>query len=85
MLKLKRKPDDRSDNVERIQRNINNTMRNIRAADEMINNTSDDKMREELIEKNERRQDALEGLRREIKDEADYRERRSGREDRDRH
>lgn len=79
MIKLKRNPDDRSDNVEKIQRNINNTMRNIRAADEMLNNTSDDKMREDLIEKNERRRDALESFRREIKDEADYRESRRDR------
>lgn len=74
MIKLKRNPDDRSDNVEKIQRSIDSTMRNIRAADEMINNTSDNKMREDLIVKNERRREALEGFRREIKDEADYRE-----------
>lgn len=79
MLKLKRNPDDRSDNVEKIQRNIDNTVRNMRAAEEMLNNTSNDKTRKEIIEKNERRRDALEGLRREIKDEADYREsRRNG-------
>jgi small acid-soluble spore protein (thioredoxin-like protein) len=79
MLKLKRNPDDRRDNVEKIKRNIDNTVRNMRAAEEMLNNTSDDKMREDLIEKNERRRDALAGFRREIKDEADYRESRRGR------
>ena len=75
MLKLKRNPDDRSDNVEKLQRNIDSTIENMRVAEETLNNTSDDKMREDLIEKNERRRDALKGLREEIKDEADYRER----------
>lgn len=72
---MKKNPDDRSDNVEKIQRNIDSTMRNIRVADEMINNTDDDKMRDDLLDKNERRKDALDGFRHEIKDEADYRER----------
>lgn len=68
------KPDDRSDNVERIQGNINHTIDNMRRADEMIEETSDDKMRENLKEKNERREDALNGMRSEIRDEAIARE-----------
>ncbi len=76
MRKLKRNPDDRSDNVEKIQRTIDSTMQNIRRTEEMLNNTSDDKMRKDLIGKNERREAAIEGLRHEIKDEADYRARR---------
>jgi small acid-soluble spore protein (thioredoxin-like protein) len=68
------KPDDRSDNVERIQGNINHTIDNMRRADEMIEETSDDKMRENLKEKNERREEALNGMRSEIRDEAIARE-----------
>ena len=72
-MKNKHNPDDRSDNVERIQENINDTIRNMELADEMIDKTSDSKTRKDLKEKNERRRDALEGFRHEIKDEADAR------------
>lgn len=71
---MKAKPDDRRDNVERIQENINHTIENIRKADEMIEETSDDAARKNLKEKNERREDALEGMRSEIRDEAIDRE-----------
>lgn len=66
----KPKPDDRSDNVERIQANINHTIRNMEAADELIEKTDDSKMAKTLEEKNDRRRDALEGFRAEIRDEA---------------
>ncbi len=71
---MKSKPDDRSDNVERIQGNINHTVDNMRRADDMIEETSDDKMRKNLIAKNDRREDALKGMREEIRDEANTRE-----------
>ncbi len=64
------KPDDRSDNVARIQKNIDMTIHNIEAAEEMIAKTPDDKMKKTLSEKNERRRDALDGMRNEIRDEA---------------
>ncbi|NLO47124.1 MAG: small acid-soluble spore protein Tlp [Clostridiales bacterium] len=73
---MKRNPDDRRDNVDKIQRNIDSTMQNIRRTEEMLNNTSDDKMRKDLIDKNERREAAIDGLRHEIKDEADWQERK---------
>ncbi len=66
----KPKPDDRSDNVERIQANINHTIRNMELADELIEKTDDSKMAKTLEEKNDRRRDALEGFRAEIRDEA---------------
>ena len=72
---MKRNPDNREDNVEHIQNNIDATIRNIHLADEMIEKTSDEKMKEELSEKNKRREMALHGMGREIKDEADYRDR----------
>ena len=67
---MKHNPDDRKDNVERIQKNINRTIRNIEMADEIIPKTDDDNNRKALEEKNERRLDALDGLRKEIRDEA---------------
>jgi small acid-soluble spore protein (thioredoxin-like protein) len=69
---LKRNPDNRDDNVERIQGHIDNTVRNIRETDKVIRATSNDKTRDELSAKNERRADALDAFRGEIKDEADY-------------
>ena len=72
----KPKPDNRSDNVEKIQKNIDFTIHNMELADEMIEKTSDKKMAKTLSEKNDRRRDALEGMRHEIKDEADSREKR---------
>ena len=67
---MNNKPDDRRDNVDRIQHNISNTIQNIRLADEMIEKTDDEKTKADLEAKNERREEALSGLRSEIKDEA---------------
>jgi small acid-soluble spore protein (thioredoxin-like protein) len=67
---MENKPDDRRDNVDRIQENISSTIQNIHRADEMISKTDDKKMKETLKEKNERREDALDTMRTEIRDEA---------------
>ncbi|KYN77893.1 small acid-soluble spore protein Tlp [Clostridium sporogenes] len=67
---MKNKPDDRRDNVDKIQYNITKTIQNCELADEMIAKTDDEKMKETLIEKNKRRREALDGMREEIKDEA---------------
>lgn len=67
---MKSKPDDRSDNVERIQENIDNTMENIHLANEAISKTDDEKTKKDLKCKNDRREEALDGFRSEIKDEA---------------
>lgn len=69
---MKSKPDDRSDNVKKIQRNIQSTVRNMEAADDLIGITDDPRTRNELKEKNERRKGALDSLRSEVKDEAAY-------------
>ena len=71
---MKNKPDDRRDNVEKIQRNIDMTIRNMELADEMIAETPDEKTKKYLKDKNERRRQALDGLRKEIKDEAKAKE-----------
>jgi len=76
-LKMDRpKPDDRSNNADRIQFNINHTIRNMEAAEELIEKTGDRKMKNELEEKNERRRDALQGMREEIKEESLHKKRR---------
>lgn len=67
---MKPNPDNRADNVEKIQHNISDVIENMHRADEMIEKTPDEKMKETLKEKNKRRDEALEGLRSEIKDEA---------------
>lgn len=63
-------PDNRSDNVQHLQNNINSTIRNMEAADEMIAKTSDGKAKQDLKDKNDRRKQSLDGFRREIRDEA---------------
>lgn len=64
------KPDDRRDNVDRIQNNIDHTIAKYRETEDMIKNAVDQKQRQELQAKNERRESALKGMRKEIKDEA---------------
>lgn len=67
-------PDDRRDNVERIQYNINKTIQNMELAEEMIAKTDNEKTKQELIAKNKRREQALEAMRNEIREEAKHRE-----------
>lgn len=67
---MKNKPDDRRDNVDRIQYNIDRTILNCELADEMIAKTDDPKMKQTLEEKNERRMESLQAMRVEIRDEA---------------
>lgn len=69
---MKPNPDDRRDNVKKIQRNINRTIQNMEAADEMIAKTDDQKMKQALTEKNERRRAGLDNMRSEIRDEAEH-------------
>ncbi len=67
---MKNHPDDRSDNVEKIQNNIDNTVQNMEAAKEMIAVTDNDKTKKNLKEKNKRRGEALGLMKAEIQDEA---------------
>ena len=70
---MKPNPDDRSDNVERIQFNIDHTIKNMELAEEMIAKTEDPKTKAELKAKNERIRAALEAMRSEIREEALHR------------
>ncbi|MCO7124534.1 small acid-soluble spore protein Tlp [Sporolactobacillus shoreicorticis] len=69
------KPDDRSDNWEKISRNIGNTLQNINETNDYLK-AHGDKMDEEekrqLREKNKRRDESVKGLREEIKDESAF-------------
>lgn len=69
---MKPKPDNRRDNVDHIQKNIDNTIRNMELADDAIANASDPKAKEGLKDKNVRRRHALDDMRGEIKDEAQH-------------
>jgi small acid-soluble spore protein (thioredoxin-like protein) len=64
------KPDDRSDNAEKLQSMLQNTEENIRAAEESLKFTDSETQREQIEEKNERRKESIESFRSEIKDEA---------------
>jgi small acid-soluble spore protein (thioredoxin-like protein) len=66
----KPKPDDRRDNVDKIQRNIDNTNRKIRESEEMIASSDNRQTQHELEAKNDRRRHAIDGFVDEIKDEA---------------
>lgn len=67
---MKNKPDDRSNNVERIQNNIDNTIKNIHLANEVIAKSDCNEEIQNMKQRNERREIALEKMRSEIKDEA---------------
>jgi small acid-soluble spore protein (thioredoxin-like protein) len=62
------KPDDRSDNVEKLQNMIHDTIENIEAAHETMQFASGEE-KQNITEKNKRREEAIEGFRAEIKDE----------------
>lgn len=68
---MKHNPDDRRDNVDRIQENINNTLENMRLAEETMESADNEKMRDAIAAKNKRRREALNNMRHEIKDEAE--------------
>ncbi|BAU27899.1 small acid-soluble spore protein (thioredoxin-like protein) [Aneurinibacillus soli] len=65
------KPDNRQDNVQKLQEMIQNTIGNIEAAEETMSNTHmSEEQRQKVEEKNERRRNSIESMRSEIKDEA---------------
>ncbi|MBW5467199.1 small acid-soluble spore protein Tlp [Brevibacillus formosus] len=67
------KPDDRSDNAEKLQQMISNTEENIRESEDYLTAHAGEISAEEkatLEAKNERREESIEGFRAEIKDES---------------
>ncbi len=66
------KPDDRSDNVEKLQNMIDNTMENIRESRDYLKAHGDEmepREKSNLEAKNQRREESIEGFRSEIQDE----------------
>lgn len=66
------KPDDRSDNVEKLQNAIEATMQNVRQSEDFLKAHADEMHagdRSDIEAKNRRREEAIEGFRAEIKDE----------------
>lgn len=72
---MKHNPDDRRDNVEKIQNNIDHTIQNIELTEEAINSTDNPNTINSLKDKNDRREEALNAMRIEIQDEAQDSER----------
>jgi small acid-soluble spore protein (thioredoxin-like protein) len=68
MANNKPKPDDRSDNVEKLQSMIFHTIQNMEDAEATMEFASDEE-RANIEAKNERRRESIEGMRAEIKDE----------------
>ncbi|WP_079709548.1 small acid-soluble spore protein Tlp [Paraliobacillus ryukyuensis] len=65
-------PDDRSDNVEKLQEMVQNTIENIEASHDTMKFASEEE-KENIKQKNKRREDSIQSMRAEIKDE--YKER----------
>ncbi|WP_438350828.1 small acid-soluble spore protein Tlp [Paenibacillus sp. FA6] len=68
------KPDDRTDNVQRLRESIQNTIENSREAEDYLNEFGDEipgEKKEAIKEKNERRKDSIQGFKAEIIDEAE--------------
>lgn len=74
MAKCKPNPDDRSDNVEKLQKMVQNTIKNYHEAEASMEFAGPEQ-REKIKAKNERRKKAIEGFRKEIKEEYAARER----------
>lgn len=68
--KYEPKPDDRSDNAEKLENMIHDTLENMDEAEETMEFSSGQE-KEQIKEKNKRRQEAVKGMQHEIKDEAD--------------
>ncbi|OZU90217.1 small acid-soluble spore protein Tlp [Virgibacillus indicus] len=62
------KPDDLSDNVEKLQNMVQDTIQNIEKSHETMEFSSGEG-KEQIAEKNKRREEAIQGMREEIKDE----------------
>lgn len=69
------KPDDRSDNPEKLQHMISDAQENIHETDDYLKAHEGEihaSEREDLEAKNQRRERAVDGYRREIQDEVDH-------------
>ena len=65
-MKKTKNPDYSQGNQERVKTKINKTMHNAEVANEILEKTNDDLLKARLIEKNSRRQDAVNKMKEEI-------------------
>ncbi|WP_456271239.1 small acid-soluble spore protein Tlp [Bacillus sp. AK031] len=63
-------PDDRSDNVEKLQSMVFHTIQNMERAEESMAYTDSDDQKQAIEAKNERRRESIDAFRSELKDEA---------------
>ena len=69
----KPKPDERSDNVDKLQEQVVNTIENLEEAHQTLQNEDlPEEQRQAILAKNRRREQAIAGKREEIKDEYRY-------------
>lgn len=72
------KPDDRSDNVEKLEKHIGHTMENMDDARDYLKAHSEElsaEQQRQIKEKNRRREESIDAFRSEIEDEASDRDR----------
>ncbi|HLR01518.1 MAG TPA: small acid-soluble spore protein Tlp [Virgibacillus sp.] len=69
----KPKPDDRSDNYEKLQSMAEDTAQNIEKSQETMEHLSGDEQ-QALKSKNKRRKEAIDSFQKEMEDEAEYRD-----------
>lgn len=63
-------PDDRSDNVEKLQSMVFHTIENMERAEESMAYTDSEEQKQAIESKNERRRESINAFRSELKDEA---------------
>lgn len=71
------KPDNRADNVEKLQEAVQNTQQNLTEAESYLSEHAEEiagDEAEQIKQKNANREESMEGMREEIKDEARARE-----------
>jgi len=74
LAKNRPKPDDRSDNVEKLQEMVQNTIKNMEEAEAAMEFAGEEERRR-IAAKNQRRRESIEAMRQEIRDEYRARER----------
>lgn len=62
-------PDNRADNAAHLAQHIHNTEENMGKAEETMGNTESPTIKAQIQAKNERREEAIEGMRHELEDE----------------
>ncbi|MBD8007597.1 small acid-soluble spore protein Tlp [Bacillus norwichensis] len=63
------KPDDRSDNADKLQKMVDNTIENMEKAEETMQ-FSNEEQKAQIEQKNQKRRDSIQGMREEIQDES---------------